>query len=871
MLPENIIVYHPKEIGIEIIPELNEIEIKLEDTFDIDISSTETLICHYVSIGDLSDGYVPYKVPGIDELGDSPICIDGTNVGIGITTPNESLEIYKNTAAQCAAQYGNSNTGHGAGNGFVVGIETPGNALVWQRENSYMKFGTNASERMRILSNGNIGIGTDAPSYKLDLNGIGRFVGNLYGDSNVQHKNFTSGFQGTKWQITSSGDAEFRNVLISGGLQVYELILNQLHYQCGGLIIGAGGGKVKSIDTATIGSEKLYFEDPEGNAIVPFTVGAIVIIQRFDLNRTTVIKKIVRQVATVAGELVGFTTTTGWTIEDDTGIFEAGDEIVAIGHVSNTALDSSIYMSAVDSNNPFLRVFDGVDSYSKWSLGDETAIKLQIGNLESLAEYDIVPASPGYGLYSDNVYLKGKIIISEASGYSNISDKPSSLGDINSSEGTKLTGIETGADVTSTHTAASITGQGDLATLDAVNWNSQIDNIPSTLGTPAGTGLFLSSTYMGFFDSPDWKTYIDSSGNLILGDIAGGNTGLSWNQGTGVLNIKGAINITSASGYTNISDKPSSLGDINSSEGTKLTGIETAATVGANWNTNLSNIPGSLGTPSGTGLFLSSTYMGYYDSGTWKSYIDNQGNCKFVGVVELGTETAEYGSVTSNLAIQGSDIWENAYDGNSSAIIINRIGYDGGTSYYRDFVVYDGKSYKLFQVLGLRKTVQIGHESGSYPCNLQLNGSLINANDLPLELPYIIKKAASANIRNSYDAETSSTSNTYEKVKTITLANGLLGEVRFNFMIKFIDNGGNGTTAYGRIYRNGVALGTEQSTTEIVYDPKSEDIEQNWLPGDTVELWVKTNDFSETDAVYANNFKIAYDDDATIAVASTNS
>ena len=42
--------------------------------------------------------------------------------------------------------------------------------------------------------------------------------------------------------------------------------------------------------------------------------------------------------------------------------------------------DASIYMSAVDSDNPFLRVFDGVDSYDKWSLGSKTAIKLQLGN-----------------------------------------------------------------------------------------------------------------------------------------------------------------------------------------------------------------------------------------------------------------------------------------------------------------------------------------------------------------------------------------------------------------------------------------------------------------------------------------------------------
>jgi len=228
-------------------------------------------------------------------------------------------------------------------------------------------------------------------------------------DGNVEHPDFTSGFQGTNWQITADGDAEFRDVLISGGLQVYELIINRLRYQNGGLIIGAGAGKIKTVHVATKGSEQLEFEDPEGTSMVPFTVGAIVMCQDVNINRTTVVKKIVRQVASVAGQVITFTTTAGWVTGDDTGAFTYGDEVVTIGHVSDTNYDANIYMSAVDSDNPFMRIYDGVDSYSKWSLGDKTCIKVQLGNLASLANYDIIPADPGYGLYSDNVYLKGKI------------------------------------------------------------------------------------------------------------------------------------------------------------------------------------------------------------------------------------------------------------------------------------------------------------------------------------------------------------------------------------------------------------------------------------------------------------------------------
>jgi len=95
--------------------------------------------------------------------------LDG-DVGIGTSSPNELLTLYKSTAAQVATQYGNLNTGDGSGNGFVVGVESLGNGLVWQRENTYIRFGTNATEAMRINSSQNIGIGGNTdPSAKLHI------------------------------------------------------------------------------------------------------------------------------------------------------------------------------------------------------------------------------------------------------------------------------------------------------------------------------------------------------------------------------------------------------------------------------------------------------------------------------------------------------------------------------------------------------------------------------------------------------------------------------------------------------------------------------------------------------------------------------
>jgi len=136
-----------------------------------------------------------------------------------------------------------------------------------------------------------------------------------------------------------------------------------------------------------------------------------------------------------------------------------------------------------------------------------------------------------------------------------------------------------------------------------------------------------------------------------------------------------------------------------------------------------------------------------------------------------------------------------------------------------------------------------------------------------LNLPNIVNKVASANIRNSHNAEATSTSATYVKVKTITLPYGLLGSQRFIFEIKTSD-AVTPETAYGQIRRNGVALGTEQSDVTGAYVSKSEDITQTWNPNDTAELWIK---IGNGDTVSVQNFSIGYDDAPTVAVTSVNS
>ena len=96
-----------------------------------------------------------------DTAGNERLRIDaGGGVQVGTSTATASkVTVYG--ANDAAAIFQGSNTGTGAGNGFITGNNGDVNAFVWNYENGFMHFGTNNVERLRITSGGQVVIGDD--------------------------------------------------------------------------------------------------------------------------------------------------------------------------------------------------------------------------------------------------------------------------------------------------------------------------------------------------------------------------------------------------------------------------------------------------------------------------------------------------------------------------------------------------------------------------------------------------------------------------------------------------------------------------------------------------------------------------------------
>ena len=130
------------------------------------------------------DGDTRIRFPAADAIaletgGNSSIYIDSSgNVGIGTTSPSETLHVLGDSSSTFPVKWirgGSSVAGYlysdSVGSGIVGSGKNLNQAGIYLVNNSRIDFRVNGSERMRIDSSGNVGIGTTSPDTLLHLSG----------------------------------------------------------------------------------------------------------------------------------------------------------------------------------------------------------------------------------------------------------------------------------------------------------------------------------------------------------------------------------------------------------------------------------------------------------------------------------------------------------------------------------------------------------------------------------------------------------------------------------------------------------------------------------------------------------------------------
>jgi len=146
-------------------------------------------------------------------------------------------------------------------------------------------------------------------------------------------------------------------------MRVYELLINQIRATNGSVFVSSTG-KVSSslLLTGTIGQSgsQYYFETDE-NTNHGFLVNDVIRAQRFTGAETYQVDLIVNQVDSITAFSASLASTSAYI--DNINKFN-GMEFVRLGNTTNTDRQGSVYMTADDSNAPFIDIVDDITSHN---------------------------------------------------------------------------------------------------------------------------------------------------------------------------------------------------------------------------------------------------------------------------------------------------------------------------------------------------------------------------------------------------------------------------------------------------------------------------------------------------------------------------
>lgn len=218
--------------------------------------------------------------------------------------------------------------------------------------------------------------------------------------SDISSESFTSGPLGSGYRIQENGNAEFQNLTVRGTFSVFEFLVQQVRAVGGKICVSPATAKISKV--SYYASEHLWrceIESDNNTITQPFVVGDQVFCQVFNGRG---VKRYWRLVVEAGTDTFALSET---DCEEGSSAPEVGDDVVLLGNRTLPSRQNAIMISAYDDNSPCISYYGGIDDYSL--AGKE---KIREGNLAGIVD-SVFGQLSGYGLYAQNVFLKGSFAL----------------------------------------------------------------------------------------------------------------------------------------------------------------------------------------------------------------------------------------------------------------------------------------------------------------------------------------------------------------------------------------------------------------------------------------------------------------------------
>lgn len=236
------------------------------------------------------------------------------------------------------------------------------------------------------------------------------FMQDIVLHSVIQSNEYLSGFYGSGFKIWKDINGqwcgEIDELTVRGTMNVYEMVINKIRSVGGQILVSKANAKIKNVTTNAEDPNyyEITFED-----VNPFVVNDLIKCQTFT---GTGVKEYWVKVHHISNGIVYIDKNSeDWT----GGVPTVGDEVVLCGNTTDTTRQAAILISAAHeaTGQPIVSVLSGINSRSF-----ANCLRTRLGYLGDINDASFSPSQlSGYGLYGENVYLKGTFLLKNGNTY----------------------------------------------------------------------------------------------------------------------------------------------------------------------------------------------------------------------------------------------------------------------------------------------------------------------------------------------------------------------------------------------------------------------------------------------------------------------